>query len=82
MEIENKNAPGASGIKAKWTSSHKSGIGKAINAASEVVFTLSHGILNEVYYPREDIVCLRDMEFLVTDGKHFFLKKKETRIMQ
>ncbi len=76
MRIERTNAPGRPGDKAKWTSSHKSGIGKAINAASEVVFTLSHGIINEVYYPREDIACLRDMEFLVTDAKHFFSEEK------
>ncbi|MGI8950841.1 MAG: glycoside hydrolase family 15 protein [Chitinophagaceae bacterium] len=76
MENENKNAPGAPGISARWTSSAKSGIGEAINAASEIVFTISHGILNEVYYPREDIACLRDMELIVTDGKDFFSEEK------
>ncbi len=69
-------APGAPGTSSKWTSSSKSGIGKSINAASDVAFTLSHGIVNEVFYPREDIACIRDMEFIVTDGKEFFSEEK------
>ena len=70
------NAPGAPGSSPKWTSSSKSGIGKSINAASDVSFTLSHGIVNEIFYPREDIACIRDMEFIVTDGKSFFSEEK------
>ncbi|MDQ6903488.1 MAG: glycoside hydrolase family 15 protein [Bacteroidota bacterium] len=74
--MENKYAPGAPGIKPKWTSSAKSGIGKALNTASLVTFSLSHGIVNEVYFPREDIACIRDMELLITDGPDFFCEEK------
>jgi len=73
---QNLEAPGKPGIDARWTSSTKSGIGKALNPASDVTFTLSHGILNEAYYPREDIACLRDMGFIVTDGHEFFSEEK------
>ena len=76
MLNEKNDAPGAPGIKAKWTSSSKSGIGKALDADSLVAFTISHGILNEIYFPREDIPCIRDMEFLVTDGDDFFSEEK------
>ena len=69
-------APGAPGIPARWTSSAKSGIGSSIDAASEVSFTLSHGIVNEVYFPREDLACTRDMELIVTDGQDFFSEEK------
>ena len=69
-------APGAPGMEARWTSSTKAGIGKALNSASDVTFTLSHGILNEAYYPREDIACIRDMGFIVTDGHEFFSEEK------
>jgi glucoamylase len=69
-------APGAPGIKAKWTSSSKSGIGKALNATSQVAFTISHGIINEVYYPREDIACIRDMGLIIADGDNFFSEEK------
>ena len=74
--MKRNNAPGAPGVKPKWTSSAKSGIGKALNTASQVSFTLSHGIVNEVYFPREDIACIRDMELIVTDGKEFFSEEK------
>ena len=42
--------PGYPGIPPRWTSSAKSGIGAAINAQSRIWFTISHGILDEVYY--------------------------------
>ena len=71
-----KIAPGAPGIPARWTSSAKSGIGTSIDAASEVCFTLSHGIVNEVYFPREDSACIRDMGLIITDGKNFFSEEK------
>jgi glucoamylase len=41
-----------------------------------VWFTLSHGILNEVYYPRVDQACLRDLGLIVTDGGEFFSEEK------
>ena len=76
MPINTSTPPGAPGIPPRWTSSAKSGIGKSINPSSHVIFTLSHGILNEVYYSREDIACIRDMELIVTDGKDFFSEEK------
>ncbi len=72
----NKYAPGWPGIEARWTSSAKSGVGTALNTTSEVWFTLSHGILNEIYYPRVDQACTRDMGFIITDGKDFFSEEK------
>lgn len=32
--------------------------------------------MNEVYYPRNDIACIRDMELIVTDGNNFFSEEK------
>ncbi len=70
------NAPGAPGVKAKWTSGAKDGIGKALTSNSLVSFTISDGILNEVFFPREDTACIRDMQFVVTDGESFFSEEK------
>ncbi|MDE2184113.1 MAG: glucan 1,4-alpha-glucosidase [Alphaproteobacteria bacterium] len=70
------NAPGWPGIQARWTSSAKSGVGRAAGGTSRVWFTLSHGILNEIYYPRIDQACTRDFGFIVTDGKAFFSEEK------
>lgn len=69
-------APGHPGIPPRWTSSAKSGVGTSLSGESRVWFTLSHGILNEVYYPRIDQACIRDMELLVSDGKDFFSEEK------
>lgn len=73
---ENNTAPGAPGVPARWTSSAKSGLGKSHDDISTVIFTISHGILDEIYFPREDIASTRDMEFIVTDGKDFFSEEK------
>ncbi|HEY4416150.1 MAG TPA: glucan 1,4-alpha-glucosidase [Verrucomicrobiae bacterium] len=69
-------APGAPGIDPRWTSSAKSGVGTAISGKSRVWFTLSHGIFNEIYFPRIDQACIRDMGLIVTDGKDFFSEEK------
>lgn len=69
-------APGWPGILPRWTSSAKSGVGTALNRSSRVWFTLSHGILNEIYFPRVDTACTRDLGLLVTDGKSFFSEEK------
>jgi len=50
-------APGWPGIEPRWTSSAKTGVGTALNLHSRVWFTLSHGILNEIYFPRVDQAC-------------------------
>ena len=76
MKNEQTDAPGGPGVEATWTSSAKSGIGKALNGYCDIAFSLSHGIVNEVYYPREDIPCIRDMEMIVTDGDQFFSEEK------
>ena len=71
-------APGGPGITPKWTSSSKSGIGTSYNSYSKVWFTISHGILNEIYYPRIDIANTRDFGFIVTDGNDFFSEEKRS----
>ena len=69
-------APGWPGIQPRWTSSAKSGLGTAMLESSRVWFTISHGILNEIYYPRVDQACVRDLGLIVTDGESFFAEVK------
>jgi glucoamylase len=63
---------GAPGIAPRWTQSAKDAIGTAYSAGSTVWFTISAGILNEVYHPTIDRPQIRDLQFLVTDGESFF----------
>ncbi len=70
------DTPGWPGIPPRWTSSAKSGVGTALSSTSRVWFTLSHGILDEIYYPRVDQACTRDLGLIVTDGRTFFSEEK------
>jgi glucoamylase len=65
-------APGGPGIEPRWTSSVKDSMGTAYSSSSHVWYTLSRGVLNEVYYPTIDRPQIRDLQFLVTDGETFF----------
>src|ERR1700682_5726592 len=68
--------PGWPGIPPRWKSRAESGPGAAVSRDSRVWFTLSHGILNEIYYPRVDHACTRDLGFIVTDGRTYFSEEK------
>jgi glucoamylase len=76
MSTNTNVAPGWPGIEPRWTSSAKEGVGTSASYQSRVWFTISHGVLNEVYYPRIDQANTRDMEFLVADGHHYFSEER------
>jgi len=76
MITSNRNAPGAPGIEPRWTSSAKDGIGTAYHTSSCLWFTLSHGIINEIYFPHVDSPNTRDLQFLITDGETFCHEEK------
>ena len=71
-------APGAPGIEPRWTSSSKVGVGTAASIGSRLWFTLSHGILNELYFPRTDLANIRDGQFLVAADGYFSEEKRDT----
>jgi len=64
-------APGAPGAKPRWASAAKTGVGTALSADSFLWFTLSHGIVTEVYDAFVDDACLRGLGFIVTDRNSF-----------
>ncbi len=67
---------GAPGLEPRWTSSEKDAVSTAYAASSRVWFTISHGTLNEIYYPTIDRPQTRDMELLFSDGETFFHEEK------
>jgi glucoamylase len=73
---ENAVAFGAPGIEPRWTSSAKEGLGTAYHTSCRLWFTLSHGIVNEIYYPTVDQPNTRDFQFLITDGETFCHEEK------
>ncbi|HET7873180.1 MAG TPA: glycoside hydrolase family 15 protein, partial [Terriglobales bacterium] len=76
MSQSNDCAPGWPGIQPRWTSSAKTGVGTALTQQSRLWFTISHGVLNEIYYPRIDQACTRDMGLIVTNGHDFLSEEK------
>ncbi len=70
-------ATGAPGIDPRWTRSDKDGVGTAYSALSRVWFTVSKGILNEVYYPTIDRPQIRDLQYLISDGETFFRDERQ-----
>ena len=64
------------GIEPKWTHGGKDGVGTAYAASSRVWFTFWNGIITEVYYPTVDRPQLRDLQYLITDGKSSFHEEK------
>ncbi|MBV8609131.1 MAG: hypothetical protein JO034_16960, partial [Singulisphaera sp.] len=68
-------APGWPGARPHWSPADKVGVGTALNpdtpSTSLVWFTLGHGAIGEVHYPRMDHPCTRDLALVVTDGRRF-----------
>ena len=71
-----RTAFGAPGSEPRWTHGNKEGVGTAYAASSRIWFTLWRGIVTEVYFPTVDRPQLRDLQFLITDGKTFFHEEK------
>jgi len=71
--IENSpRAFGAPGIEPRWTRSAKQAVGTAYSTSSRIWFTVSGGIVSEIYYPTIDRPQVRDLQYLITDGESFF----------
>jgi glucoamylase len=73
---ENRAAFGAPGIEPRWTSSAKEGFGTSYHTSCRLWFTLSHGIVNEIYYPSVDQPNTRDFQYLISDGETFCHEEK------
>jgi glucoamylase len=65
-------ARGGPGIPPHWTHSAKDVVSTAYSTSSRVWFTVSNGVISEVYYSTIDRPQIRDLQFLVTDGETFF----------
>src|SRR3989442_6943725 len=63
---------GGRGIAPHWTRSAKDGVGTAYATSSRLWYTLSLGIITEVYFPTIDRPQLRDLQYLITDGQSLF----------
>lgn len=73
-------APGGPGAPPRWTQGDKDAVGTAYSTSSRVWFTVSRGLLNEVYYPTVDRPQIRDLQYLVTDGESFCVDERHMTV--
>ncbi|BCL39541.1 glycoside hydrolase family 15 protein [Nostoc sp. MS1] len=74
--LSQRQAFGSPGITPRWTHANKDGVGTAYSTSSRVWFTIWNGVVTEVYYPTVDRPQIRDLQYLISDGKSFFHEEK------
>ena len=68
-------APGHPGLSPNWTNSAKEMVGCSLGPA-RLWYTLSRGIVNEIYHPRVDVPQLKDLGFIVAGKRGFWTEVK------
>ena len=76
-----ETAPGAPGI-APNVVEQREGRRRHSHHASRVWFTVGHGVLNEIYWPRVDAPQVRDLGFIVADGSGFWSEVKRDAVAE
>ncbi len=66
-------APAAPLSRPTWAPARKDMVGASLGS-SRVWFTVSEGIVTEVYYPRIDIPQIRDLGFIIADDRGFWVE--------
>ncbi len=74
--ISQEQAFGSPGIDPRWTHANKDGVGTAYSTSSNVWFTVWNGVVTEIYHPTVDRPQVRDLQYLISDGKSFFHEEK------
>src|SRR5215471_6925209 len=72
----NQAAFGKPGIEPKWTQGNKDGVGTAYSGSSRLWFTIFRGVVTEVFFPTIDRPKLRDIQYMITDGRTFVHEEK------
>jgi glucoamylase len=79
---DSPKAFGAPGIAPRWTRSAKDIVGTAYSTPSRVWYTISNGVLNEIYFPTIDLPQVRDVQFLISDGETFFHEERRDLVSE
>lgn len=74
--IGQTQAFGSPGLDPRWTQASKDGVGTAYSTSSNIWFTIWNGVVTEVYHPTVDRPQIRDLQYLISDGKSFFHEEK------
>ncbi len=71
-------APGGPGQDAHWPSAAKKGFGTANTVASKVWFTLTDGVMTEVFYPTLDVPNVQTLQLVVVQGSNVQTEIEDT----
>src|SRR5882672_1584109 len=74
----NSIAPGAPGLDAHWPSAAKNGFGTSNTLASKVWFTLTNGVMAEVYYPTLDVPNVQTLQLIIVDATSVQTETEDT----
>jgi len=66
-------APSAPFAHPTWAPARKDMVGTGLGS-SRLWFTVAQGIVTEVYYPRIDIPQIKDLGFIIADGRGFWVE--------
>jgi glucoamylase len=67
-QTTNAAPPGLPGADAHWLSAAKNGFGTSNTTRSKVWFTLTDGVLSEVYYPTLDVPNVQMLQLIIVAG--------------
>lgn len=72
------SAPDAPGADAHWLSAAKNGFGSSVTLNSQVWFTLTDGVLSEVFYPTLDTPNVQMLQLIVIRGNEIKTEQDDT----
>ena len=73
--MDERKAPPAPRGPAMWATAKKESVGTALGR-SKLWFTMGRGIVTEVFYPHVDVPQIRELGFVIADGKGFWRELK------
>jgi glucoamylase len=77
-QATNGNAPGRPGRDAHWLSAAKNGFGTSNTINSKVWFTLTNGVMSEVFYPTLDVANTQSFQLIVCDTRRCQTESDDT----
>lgn len=77
-QTTNNSAPGAPGTDAHWLTAAKNGFGTSVTLNSKVWFTLTEGVLSEVFYPTLDTPNVQVLQLIIVRGNEIQTEQDDT----
>ncbi|MDQ5845260.1 MAG: glycoside hydrolase family 15 protein [Acidobacteriota bacterium] len=77
-QTTNQLAPGGPGKDAHWRRAAKNGFGTSTTLSSKVWFTLTNGVMSEVFYPTLDVPNVEMLQLVIVQGTEILTEADDT----